>query len=303
MPKDRILIVEDDPDISSLLGFYFESQGYDVLKTARGSDALEITRRNLPNLVILDIKLPDIDGYDVCRRLRTSLRTSHIPIIFLTQKDERADRIAGLQLGADDYVTKPFDMEELHLRVKNALRRASYENLTNPVTGLPSGRLIEEQLKALIQQEKWTVLYIGVCGLRAFNDLYGFVAADDVLRFAAMVINETTDALAGGDDFIGHIGGGDFIIVTTPERESAIHGKIVERFNNEVKSFYNFKDRERGHLLVKDDTGREKKISLMALAVGVVQGEAGRFSDIREITEIASDARRVVAIAQCGEVA
>jgi PleD family two-component response regulator len=301
MPKDRILIVEDDRDISSLLSFYFESQGYDVLATPRGTDALEISRRKLPNLVILDIKLPDIDGYEVCRRLRTNLRTSHIPIIFLTQKDERADRIAGLQLGADDYVTKPFDMEELHLRVKNALRRASYENLTNPVTGLPSGRLIEEQLKALIQRNNWTVLYIGICGLRAFNDLYGFIAADDVLRFAAMVLGESMDALEGEQDFVGHIGGGDFLIITTPDREKALHERITKRFNNEVKSFYNFKDRERGHLLVKDDTGREKRVALMSMAVGTVHGEPGRFSDIREITEVASDARRAAAIASCGE--
>jgi len=301
MPKDRILIVEDDRDISSLLSFYFESQGYDVLATPRGTDALEISRKKLPNLVILDIKLPDIDGYDVCRRLRTNLRTSHIPIIFLTQKDERADRIAGLQLGADDYVTKPFDMEELHLRVKNALRRASYENLTNPVTGLPSGRLIEEQLKALIQRNNWTVLYIGVCGLRAFNDLYGFIAADDVLRFAAMVLGESMDALEAGQDFVGHIGGGDFLIITTPDKEAPLQERITGRFNSEVKSFYNFKDRERGHLLIKDDTGREKKVSLMSMAVGKVHGEPGRFSDIREITEVASDARRAAAIAQCGE--
>jgi len=302
MPKDRILIVEDDRDISSLLSFFFESQGYDILATPRGNDALEISRRKLPNLVILDIKLPDIDGYEVCRRLRTNLRTSHIPIIFLTQKDERADRIAGLQLGADDYITKPFDMEELHLRAKNALRRASYENLTNPVTGLPSGRLIEEQLKGLIQRGNWMVLYIGVCGLRAFNDLYGFVAADDVLRFAAMVLGETIDAMGGTQDFIGHIGGGDFLVITAPEREAAIRERISSRFNSEVRSFYNFKDRERGHLLFKDDTGREKRVNLMSLAVGVVQGGAGRFSDIREITEVASDARRAAALAQSAEL-
>lgn len=302
MPKDRILIVEDDRDISSLLSFYFESQGYEVLATARGGDALDITRRKLPNLVILDIKLPDIDGYEVCRRLRTNLRTSHIPIIFLTQKDERADRIAGLQLGADDYITKPFDMEELHLRVKNALRRASYENLTNPVTGLPSGRLIEEQLKALIQRDKWAALYIGVCGLRAFNDLYGFVAADDVLRFAAMVLTDALDQLGTGNDFIGHIGGGDFIIITAQDVEGAIREQVGSRFSKEVKSFYSYKDRERGHLLIRDDSGREKKVALMSLAVGAVTGGSGKFSDIREITEVASDARRAAALAQCGDV-
>lgn len=302
MPTSRLLVVEDNRDIANVLNLYLTGQGYQVKVTPRGRDALSLSRLELPSLILLDILLPDLDGYEVCRALRSSPRTGHIPIIFLTQKDERADRIAGLQLGADDYVTKPFDMEELHLRVKNALRRASYENLTNPVTGLPSGRLIEEQLKALIKRSQWTVLYIGVCGLRAFNDLYGFVAADDVLRFAAMVLGESMDALEGAEDFVGHIGGGDFIIITTPERETFLRDRIASRFNSEVRSFYNFKDRERGHLLVKEDTGREKKVALMSVAVGLVRGEPGRFSDIREITEVASDARRAAAIAQCGEV-
>jgi DNA-binding response OmpR family regulator len=113
MSKGRILVVEDDPDISQMLRLYFDSQGYEALTVMRGKDALDVCRKKQPNVVVLDIMLPDMDGYDVCRELRGSLRTSHIPIIFLTQKDERSDKIAGLELGADDYITKPFDIEEL----------------------------------------------------------------------------------------------------------------------------------------------------------------------------------------------
>ncbi len=139
MSKGRILVVEDDLDISNMLRIYFDSQGYEVLVAARGGEALDLCRRKLPEAVVLDINLPDIDGYEVCKQLRNNLRTSHIPIIFLTQKDERSDRITGLELGADDYITKPFDIEELKLRVQNALRRVRHESLTNPTTGLPSG--------------------------------------------------------------------------------------------------------------------------------------------------------------------
>ena len=124
MGKGRILVVEDDFDISNMLRIYFTSQGYDVAIAGRGGEALDRCRQQLPNVIVLDIMLPDIDGYEVCTRLRTNLRTSHIPIIFLTQKDERSDRIAGLELGADDYITKPFDIEELRLRVQGAIRRA-----------------------------------------------------------------------------------------------------------------------------------------------------------------------------------
>ena len=128
MSKGRILVVEDDNDISNMLKIYFSAQGYEVTIAARGNDALERTRKQLPNVIVLDIMLPDIDGYEVCTRLRRNLRTSHVPIIFLTQKDERSDRIAGLELGADDYITKPFDIEELRLRVQGAMRRAERES-------------------------------------------------------------------------------------------------------------------------------------------------------------------------------
>ena len=125
MSKGRILVVEDDFDISNMLRIYFSGQGYEVQVAPRGGDALTMTRKQLPNLIVLDIMLPDMNGYDVCRELRTTTRTSHIPIIFLTQKDERSDKIQGLELGADDYITKPFDIEELKLRVQNAISAAN----------------------------------------------------------------------------------------------------------------------------------------------------------------------------------
>jgi PleD family two-component response regulator len=182
MNKGRILVVEDDLDISNMLRIYFTSQGYEVTVAGRGGEALERTRKQLPSVIVLDIMLPDIDGYEVCAKLRTNLRTSHVPIIFLTQKDERSDRIAGLELGADDYITKPFDIEELRLRVQNAMRRAERESLTNPTTGLPSGKLIEEQLRGLMRRKGWGLLYIGLTDMDAFRDVYGFVAGDEVLR-------------------------------------------------------------------------------------------------------------------------
>ncbi|MCZ7670766.1 MAG: response regulator [Chloroflexi bacterium] len=147
MSNGRILIVEDDYDISNMLRIFFSNEGYQVEIAARGNDALEKCRRKLPDLIVLDIMLPDMDGYEVCRAMRTTTRTSHIPIIFLTQKDDRSDRIAGLELGADDYITKPFDIEELKLRVRTSIRIHQRQNMTNPTTGLPSSRLIEEQLR------------------------------------------------------------------------------------------------------------------------------------------------------------
>lgn len=149
MGKECLLIVEDDADISNVLKIYFTGLGFDVDVAWRGSDALEKTRQVLPHLIVLDIMLPDINGYEVCRTLRTNTRTSHIPVIFLTQKDERSDRLQGLELGADDYITKPFDIEELKLRVQGAIRRSERESLTDPRSGLPAGRMENTPLMRL----------------------------------------------------------------------------------------------------------------------------------------------------------
>ena len=292
MAKGRILVVEDDTDISNMLRIYFTSQGYEVVVTPRGGEALDRCRQQLPHVIVLDIMLPDIDGYEVCSRLRTNLRTSHIPIIFLTQKDERSDKIAGLELGADDYITKPFDIEELRLRVQNAQRRAERESLTNPTTGLPSGKLIEEQLRLLMRKKNWGLLYIGLPGIEAFNDVYGFVAGDEVLRFAALVMGEAVDQLGSSEDFIGHVGGDDFIIITTTDKAQVIADALSKRFNAEVGTHYDFVARQRGYIVYKNRNGQEQRSPLMIMAVGVISSATTDFTDIREITEAAADARR-----------
>jgi len=294
MNKGRILVVEDDLDIANMLRIYFDSQGYEVHVAGRGGDALELCRKKLPQVIVLDIMLPDMDGYEVCKRLRSNLRTSHIPIMFLTQRDERTDKIAGLELGADDYITKPFDIEELKFRIQNAVARTTRESLTNPVTGLPSGKLIEEQLRLLMRKDGWAILYLGLKDFGPFNEVYGFVAGDDVLRFTAMVVGEAVDELGTPEDFIGHTAANDFIVITAAGQAQAIKEKVTDRFAAEVGTFYHFKHREQGYITIQDPEGQERRVPLMTLAVGIITHQDGPFADIREITERAAEARREV---------
>lgn len=292
MGKARLLVTEDDVDISNMLKIYFTSLGYIVDTALRGSEALEKTRHALPNLIILDIMLPDIDGYEVCRRLRVNTRTSHIPVIFLTQKDERSDRLQGLELGADDYITKPFDIEELKLRVQGAIRRAERESLTDPRSGLPAGRLIEEQLRRIIREQKWAFIDVRINDFEPFNDLYGFVTGDDVLRFSGMLISEVLDEIGTSNDFVGHAGGDNFVIMTNEESAPAIRQALKARFSEEVLSQYNFMDRQQGYILAPAKDGSSHQYPFMTLAVGVVTQTQHEFADIREITELAAEARR-----------
>lgn len=293
MGKARLLIVEDDIDISNMLRIYFTAQGYDVDTALRGSDALEKTRAGMPHLIVLDIMLPDINGYEVCRSLRMSTRTSHIPVIFLTQKDERSDRLQGLELGADNYITKPFDIEELKLYVQNAIARSERESLTDPQTGLPAGRLIEDELRKMIRQRKgWSFMDIRINNFEPFKDVYGFIAANDVLRFAAMMIGEVVDDLGSPNDFVGHAGGDNFIVISTEEAGPVIRQRLKIRFKDEVLSHYNFMDRQQGYILAPDESGKIQQTPLMTLAIGAVSPSTHSFADIREITELASEERR-----------
>ncbi len=292
MGKSRLLIVEDDVDISNMLKIYFTGLGYEVDVAGRGQVALEKTRQVLPHLIVLDIMLPDIDGYEVCRTLRTHTRTSHIPVIFLTQKDERSDRLQGLELGADDYITKPFDIEELKLRVQGAIRRSERESLTDPRSGLPAGRLIEEQLRRIIRESGWAFLDIKINAFEAFKDVYGFVAGDDVLRFASMLIGEVVDEVGTAEDFIGHAGGDNFVIITSEQASEEMREAIKNRFADEVQTHYNFMDRQQGFILSPGTEGVMEKTPLMTVSVGLVSPAEQPFADIREITEIAAEARR-----------
>jgi diguanylate cyclase (GGDEF)-like protein len=292
MGKSRLLVVEDDVDIANMLKIYFSSMEFEVDTVYRGSDALERTKHVLPHLIVLDIMLPDIDGYEVCRNLRTSIRTSHIPVIFLTQKDERSDKLQGLELGADDYITKPFDIEELKLRVQGAIRRSERESLTDPRTGLPAGRLIEEQLRRIIREQNWALLDLRLNHFDAFKDVYGFVAGDDVMRFTAMMIGEVVDEAGSRNDFIGHAGGDNFIVITTNDSALAIKKRVKERFAAEIQSHYNFIDRQQGFMQAPKADGGMEKVQFMTISVGIVSPSQQTFADIREITELAADARR-----------
>jgi DNA-binding response OmpR family regulator len=296
MSKARLLIVEDDVDISTMLRIYFSGQGFVVDTALRGSVALEKTRQNLPHLIILDIMLPDIDGFEVCRILRTHTRTSHVPIIFLTHKDQRGDKLQGFELGADDYITKPFDIEELKLRVQRAITRAEQQSLTDPRSGLPAGRIIEDQLRQVIRRSNWILMDIRINHYEPFKEVYGFVAADDLIRFTAVLMNEVVEESGTINDFIGHAGGDNFIIVTSKEAASPIQQNLKARFAEEVLSHYNFMDREQGFITTSDPSGSTEQIPLMTLAIGTVSPTQHQFTDIREITELAAEARRREAV-------
>jgi DNA-binding response OmpR family regulator len=284
--KSQILIVEDDLDLSEMLNAYFRVQGYDVLTAAWGKDAVKLSQEHNPDLVVLDIRLPDIDGYEVCRQLRTNRRTQSIPVIFLTEKRDRVDKLAGLELGVVDYITKPFDIQELRLRVRNSLRRAAQQTLVNPVTNVAEGQLVDERLnEALIGTKAWALLTIGIQGLDTFGDQYGFIASDDVLRAVTLMVNNAIREVGNEGDFIGHLGPHEFVILTDAEHLPPIRERIETRIKQSMEYFYPLKDR--------DEARKAMAENHLRLMIGQLLSTEGPFADLAALKAALGKRRHV----------
>lgn len=271
--KSKILIVEDDLDVAEMLNAYFRVQGYEVFTVNWGEDGVRAAQTVLPDLVILDIRLPDIDGYEVARRIRSDRRTHEIPIIFLTEKRERIDRLQGFEVGADDYITKPFDVQELRLRVRNALKRMTQGSLTNPVSGLPEGPLVEERLSEVIHKSGWALLHISIDHLDTFREAYGFVASDDVMRAISLMIHNTMKETGSTEDFLGHLSPTDFAVVVSPASLEPFQERIRSRLEQSLDYFYPIKDREQA----------SKRQDRLAIQIYEVPSVYGRYTSVDQL--------------------
>jgi diguanylate cyclase (GGDEF)-like protein len=244
--KSRLLIVEDDLDLAEMLNAYFRVQNYEVLTAAWGEEAVKMSNENEVDLIVLDIRLPDIDGYEVCRRIREQRTTKLTPIIFLTEKSERSDKLQGLNLGVVDYITKPFDIQELRLRVRNAINRAKRTTVVNPITDLPEAETVDKRIEELLTDEnEWSILKIRIAGLKTFRDTYGFVAADDVLRAVTLMIRNAVREYGTPEDFIGHLASNEFAVLTKSASVKPIRERVETRVEQSREYFYPLKDRDK----------------------------------------------------------
>lgn len=279
--KHTLLIIEDDPDTSEMLRVYFEAQGYKVVTADAGQKGLDKCKTEKPDLILLDVRLPDLDGFEVGRQLQDDVRTSRLPVIFVTERRERDDRIAGLKLGAIDYITKPFDVQELRLRVRNALRRAGSQN--NPITGLPGDKLTNDRLSLMLERDGWTVVGINIMGLDKFNEIYGFVARDDVLRAIALTLTSAVDELGSIDDFVGHPAESQFIIITVPNKGVHVSQNVEERLKQAMTYFYPIHDREAGYVTRGSD--EKVKVPFMDVSTVILSPQDGSFANAENVRD------------------
>lgn len=266
-----LLIVEDDPDVAEMLATFFHGKGYQVVTAGGGEEGIAACRANRTDLVILDIRLPDIDGYEVARRLRNNRRMEEIPIIFLTDKRERADRLQGLELGADDYITKPFDFQELHLRVHNALQRSTQRPPLNRVTNLPQGQLVDEHLEICLSSQDWSILSVSVENLDAFQESYGFIAAEDALRAIGLIVESS----AGRQSFIGHLSDTRIIVIREEACQPLLKEHLQNHLDEKIDFFYPLND-------IQDPGVKERRLSIHTACLVAAQGPFSNLADLKE---------------------
>lgn len=290
----RILVVDDDPDIRDILKLTLSEENYEVIEAKDGEEALEAIHIKSPDLVLLDYKIPILDGREVCRLIKKDILLRHLPIIMLTGKGDINDKVGGIDAGADDYIVKPFEPKELLARIRMILRKTEIDLEANPLTRLPGNiSILNELSRRLESKSLFAVCYIDLDKFKAYNDKYGFEHGDEVIRETARILIRAVQEIGNPDDFIGHIGGDDFVTVTALSAADNICKKIIDDFEKTAPSFYNEEDRKKGYVIVKDRKGKEEKIPLLSMSIGVVTNEFRKIEHVAQIGEIGAELKAV----------
>ncbi len=269
----HILIIDGDSFTPLALKQYFSEHGFEISVMTTGKEGMNEALVHPPSLILLAATLSDGPGVEVFKNLRSRARTAHIPIMFLAEHAEAHYQNDLLSAGADDFILKPFDLDILGLRVRNAIKRMERDGVNHPRTGLPTGRLIQERIRALSDEFGWYKIDFTVSNFDAFRDLYGFVTGEEVLAFVARLVNDVMQREGTPDDFVGQRSDTEFVIIARQANGPKIREKLEKRFNEEVLAFYTFVEREQGHIDVEDPSGGRVQKPLMVAQIKVQEGE------------------------------
>ncbi|MGZ5293980.1 MAG: GGDEF domain-containing response regulator [Actinomycetota bacterium] len=290
---EQILVVDDDPDIARFVEVNLRSAGYDVSVAGDGEEALEKAGEIRPDLVLLDVMMPRIDGFEVAQRLRKNPQTANTSIIMLTAKALSADKVTGLQAGADDYIIKPFDPIELLARVKGTLRRAKEMRNLAPLTGLPGNIRIQEEIERQVRDGRpFAVLYCDLDHFKTYNDQKGFVRGDRLIQSTAKLIQDAVVRNDGSEGFVGHVGGDDFVAIVDPESAERVARSICERFDAVRSEFYEPEDLQRGFVRMEDRKGVLQDIPLVGVSVGIASSSRRAFAHYGEAVAVATEMKQ-----------
>ncbi len=287
----NILVVEDELSLAGLLSDVLEHENYQVVTVLNGKDAVQYALRETPNLVILDSFLSCTDAFSLISSLRNHPKTMHIPLILISEADDAASKVRAFELGVDDYITLPFNQPELCARIRSHLRRIQ-RSFLSPLVDLPGGFQVEQAISyKLKSQDPWSILYLDLDNFKAFNDSYGFLSGNDLIRLVGRICYEVVREYGRPDDFLGHVGGDDFVIVTSPNEATTLSTHILERYRHESRFVYTSDDLERGSIMGLDRKGHSFQFPLVSLSIGVVCNRNRDSHSIHEVSHLAAEAK------------
>ncbi len=290
-PPPTILVVEDDPTLGRLLQATLEAEGYVAVVTPTGEEGIAYALREVPQLLLLDLMLPGMDGFEVVERLRAHAKTAHIPVVILSARHDTSDKVRAFASRVDDYLTKPFNSDELMARIRTQLRHVR-ESLLSPLTGLPSGLRVEHAIEqALHSTTPWSILYLDLDNFKAYNDVYGFLRGNELIRLLAHVAMESVREEGNLSDFVGHIGGDDFVIITTPDRVDRVCRRLLEQWDRESQALYDEGTLTRGSLIAVDRQGQGQEYPLVGASIGVVTNAHRPITSLEEVSKIAAEVK------------
>ncbi len=285
MTKEKILVIDDSLTVCEILKAALSDSGFEVTIANDGEEGLKKAFEERPNMVIVDVQMPKLNGYEVVERMRKEVLTTYIPIMMLTGSEGEYHEIKGLSLGIDYYATKPFKPEIIVARVKALLQRSKFTISVNPLTMLPGNVSIDKEATNRISSGlPFAVFYVDLNNFKSFNDYYGFNDGDEVIKHTAKIMLDVVGKHGNNNDFVGHIGGDDFIIVSTPDKVASICENIIADFDSTIPSFYNEEDKKRGHILVKNRKNELEKFPIMSISIGVVTNVHKKLTHIGEIS-------------------
>jgi diguanylate cyclase (GGDEF)-like protein len=290
---ESLLVVDDDPFIARLLEIELRAGGYDVRVASDGQQALVAAQERCPDLVLADVMMPNMDGFELTRRLRQDPRTQGVSIIMLTARGLSADKLEGFAIGADDYIVKPFDTPELLARIRGVLRRSKDMRAQSPLTGLPGNVRIEEELEGRVEQGlEFAILFVDLDHFKAFNDHYGFSRGDQAIQAVSQLVDDTVRTMTDGAGFVGHVGGDDFVAIVPPAKAASVAQALVERFDRDAPGLYDEVDRERGFIEVTNRRGELQRFGVLTMSIGIASTQKRRFNHYAEAVAVANEMKQ-----------
>lgn len=286
----EIYIIDDDIKNANEIIKLFEKDIFKIKSVV--TNQIDIALRDIPSLIIINEDSIKIDIVELCQKIRSNEDNGITPIIVISSNTDKEHRLNVLKTAVEYYIRKPMDKDYMYHTVKNLMRLMYMNRRVSPLTGLPGNVQIHAELKKrVLKKEEFAVLYADLDHFKEYNDVYGFLKGDEMIKYTARTIVRNIHGLKDNDCFVGHIGGDDFVAIVSKANYEEICQNIIAQFDKYIEQYFNEEDIKKGYLEVENRKGVLEQFPLTSISIGVVEADYGRFENILEIGEVGAQVK------------